>query len=334
MKICRDLNISSGDIEEGLQTITGPELAELVGEEAFHAAVKNTTVFAKLTPKQKGDIVLSLKSQGNSVGMLGDGINDCIAVRFADVGISVDNGAVVAKSCADVILTDKKLSIIRDAIRTGRTTHGNAIKYIYLVVSANFGNALSILIASSWLPYQPMTSLQILVQNLLYDITQLALPWDRIDKEYMLKPQSWDWRRLLWFVAVFGPLSTAVDMGTFCLNWFYYNVRENNDPLISPAQTNWFVSGLITQVVIVHVLRTGKIPFVQSRASIGLLAVTAAVIAQGLVLAFALKAPNFMGTTPPDGVFVGVLVAQVAGYCALVQACKWVWKRALGGQWL
>jgi len=333
MKICRDLNIVCGDLESGIQAITGPELAEL-SDEAFHKTVKNTTIFAKLTPKQKGDIVLSLKSQGYSVGMLGDGINDCIALRFADVGISVDNGAAVAKSCADVILTDKKLSIICEAIRTGRITHGNAIKYIYMVVSANFGNALSILLASIWLPYQPMTSLQILVQNLLYDMTQLALPWDKVDEEYMLKPQSWCWQRLLWFVVVFGPLSTAADMGILCLNWFHYNIRKAYHPLISLAQTNWFVSGLVTQVVIIFVLRTGKVPFLQSTASLGLLAVTVAVLSLGIALAFALQPPNFMGTTPPDEVFAGVLVVAVLGYCVSVQCVKWAWKRVTGGQWM
>ncbi|KAK4454500.1 hypothetical protein QBC34DRAFT_375011 [Podospora aff. communis PSN243] len=188
--------------------------------------------------------------------------------------------------------------------------------------------------ARALLPYQPKTNLQILVQNLLYDIVQLALAWDSVDEDYLLQPHSWNWRHFFSFVAVFGPLSTALDMSTFLLNWFYYGLREKQHELIPLAQTHWFVSGLVSQVFILHVLRTAKIAFVQSRASIGMLAVTAAVLAQGLVLAFALQPPNFLGTTPPDWVFVGVLAAQVVGYGVLAQALKWAWRRVTGGQWL
>ncbi|KKO98182.1 magnesium-translocating P-type ATPase [Trichoderma harzianum] len=170
---------------------------------------------------------MSLKEHGGqTVSMLGDGINDCIALRFADVGISVNNAVNVAKDCTDVILTEKSLSIIVAGVRTGRLTHRNTIKYIKMVASSNFGNALSVHIACVRLPYQPMTSLQILVQNLLYDVSHVALPWDRVDEDYLSRPQAWDTLDLLRFILLLSSLSCTIDMCTFSLGWYYYGIRS------------------------------------------------------------------------------------------------------------
>ena len=344
MKLCRDLNIvCDGDVEKGIQSITGPGLSELESDKAredeFHATVQRTTVFAKLTPKQKGQIVRSLQRHHTAVGMLGDGINDCTALRLADVGISVADSSVMAKSCADVVLTRKhnnreSLASIRDAIRIGRTTHANAMKYLHMVISANFGNALSIFIAAIWLPYQPMSSLQILVLNLLYDVSQFALPWDNVDEDYLLSPHARNWRHILWFVLILGPVNTAVDMTTFCLNWFHYGLRTAEDEgRVSLAQTHWLVSGLLTQVLAVYVFRTDRVPFFRSRPSQGLVVVSLAVVALGVALAFALQPPNGFGTTPPDGFFGWMVAVQLAGYLVVLELVKMAYKRVFG-RWL
>jgi Mg2+-importing ATPase len=162
-KVCRTLHLTGPDLESGLQSISGPELAKLEGDE-FQDAVKRCTIFAKLTPMQKGEVITGLKNAGETVGMLGDGINDCVGLRLADVGVSVNTGSNVAKAAANVILTQKELSIIVDGVKNGRLTHGNSIKYCKIVMSSNFGNVFSVLIASAWLPYQPMLPLQIIIQ--------------------------------------------------------------------------------------------------------------------------------------------------------------------------
>lgn len=332
LKVCRSMNMT-GNVEEGIRTITGSELAELDGPE-FHEAVQLCTIFAKLAPSQKGDVIMSLKASGHAVGMLGDGINDCVALRFADVGISVDTGTNVAKDCADVILTEKTLSIMVDCVTIGRLTHGNTIKYIKMVASSNFGNVFSVLIASAWLPFQPMTALQILVQNLLYDISQIAIPWDRMDKEFVQRPQRWRNRDLLRFIVILGPTSSTIDMCTFCLNWFYYGIRSNNDPaLVARFHTHWFLEGLLTQTVIVHLLRTAKIPVIQRRAAPVLVVSTLLVMAVGLSLPYIPPIARALGLVRPANSFLGFLVAEIALYCIEVQVVKMVYIK-LFGTWL
>lgn len=344
MKVCRTLNlISSNEVAEtGLQAITGPKLAkyETMPKE-FDEIVKNCKIFAKLTPSQKGQVVTSLKSQGEVVGMLGDGINDCVALRFADAGISVDSGASVAKSCADIILTQKSLQIIVDAVITGRITHGNTIKYIKMVASSNFGNVFSILVASAWLPFDPMTGMQILIQNLLYDISQIAIPWDRLDEEYLATPQQWSVRDLLRFILILGPTSSTIDMCTFCLGWFYYGIRTVDSSFpngvvgngVKVFHTHWFLEGLLTQTLIVHLLRTPKIPGFQSRAARVLVASTVATMGVGLLLPYIPPIRNVLLMATPAPSFIGFLAAELVLYCVEVQLVKmgYVW---LFGKWL
>lgn len=335
LKVCRSLKISSDDVEGqgGLRAVTGPELSRMNKEE-FDTAVKQASVLAKLTPAQKGDVVRSLKQDGQSVGMLGDGINDCIALAVADVGISVKNAVDVAKDCADIILTEKRLRTIVGAIRIGRSTHGNTMKYIKMVASSNFGNVLSILVASAWLPYQPMTPLQILFQNLLYDLSQMAIPWDRMDDEYLAVPHSWDMWELLRFIVCLGPASSIVDIATFCFSWFYFGVRTADDAVgVAMVQSHWFLQGLLTQVLIVHVLRTAKIPFLQSRAEAPLTIATVTVMIIGLFIPFFPPLGQVLGMGFPANELIGFLAAELVGYCILVQLVKmvYVW---LTGRWL
>ncbi|KAI9764323.1 MAG: hypothetical protein M1840_008541 [Geoglossum simile] len=239
LSVCRSLNLVVEVDEEGGQAVTGPELARLEGSLEFDEVVRRCVVFAKMTPALKGLVVLSLQKAGECVGMLGDGINDCVALRYADVGISVDSGAGVAKDVAEIILTEKELGIIVECVTTGRFTHGNTIKYIKMVASSNFGNVFSILAASAWLPFQPMTGIQILVQNLLYDISQIAIPWDRVDEEYLAVPRRWDAKELFRFILCLGPLSSTIDICTYCLGWFYYGIRDPTQA--AKFQTHWFL---------------------------------------------------------------------------------------------
>ena len=331
-KVCRSLNIASHDLEGGFRAITGPELAQLENTD-FHDTVQKCTIFAKLTPTQKGEVVMSLKNAGQSVGMLGDGINDCVALRDADVGISVDSAVNVAKDCADVIMTEKDLSIIVSGVRTGRITHGNTMKYIKMVASSNFGNVFSVVIASAWLPYQPMSSLQILMQNLLYDISQVALPWDHMDDEFLQIPRRWNTWDLLRFIVVFGPTSSTIDMCTFSLNWFYYGIRTANSPLVPRAHTHWFLEGLLTQTLIVHLLRTAKIPFFQSCASRVLIASTSIIMVIGLILPYIKPIAHALGMVRPADSFLGFLAVELLVYCLEVQLVKVVYKKIFG-TWL
>jgi Mg2+-importing ATPase len=331
-KVCRSLNIAGNDIESGLQAITGPELAQL-DEKEFDEMAKTCTIFAKLTPTQKGQVIMSLKKAGHAVGMLGDGINDCVALRFADVGISVDCAVNVAKDCADVVLVEKELSIVVQGVRIGRLTHGNTVKYIKMVASSNFGNVFSVLIASAWLPYQPMSSLQILVQNLLYDLSQAALPWDRLDEEYLLTPQRWDIKDLLRFIVVLGPTSSTIDMWTFLLDWFYYDIRTASSPLVPLAHTHWFLEGLLTQTLIVHLLRTAKIPFIQSRASRPLVCSTVVIMAVGFAIPFIPPLAHALALVRPANSFIGFLALELLTYCVEVQLVKMLYIR-LFGRWL
>ncbi|KAG6042704.1 hypothetical protein E4U17_001267 [Claviceps sp. LM77 group G4] len=329
VNVCQRLElISRDDVTEtdDAQAITGPELALLEGADEFDEVVRTCTVFAKLTPNQKALVVGSLRKAGHCVGMLGDGINDCMALRRADVGISVDSGASVAKDCADLVLTEKGLHIMVASVMTGRLTHGNTIKYIKMVASSNFGNVFSMLAAAAWLPFTPMLSIQLLAQNLLYDISQIAIPWDSVDPEYLKTPKSWKTWDLLCFVVVLGPTSSVIDILTFTLNWFYYGVKTaNNEEAVRLAQTHWFLQGLLTQTLIVHLLRTAKLPFIQSRAAVPLALSTGAIMVIGFVITWIPPIQRALNFAQPSPTFVGFLVAELLLYCVEVQIVKMIY---------
>ncbi|QUC17578.1 uncharacterized protein UV8b_01819 [Ustilaginoidea virens] len=332
INVCQRLHlIGRDDIsndDDDVQAITGPELALVEGTDSFDNVVKTCKVFAKLSPNQKASVVASLRKAGHCVGMLGDGINDCMALRKADVGISVDSGASVAKDCADLVLTQKGLEIMVTSVTTGRLTHGNTIKYIKMVASSNFGNVFSMLAASAWLPFTPMLGIQILAQNLLYDISQIAIPWDRVDAEYLKTPKKWQTWDLLRFVVVLGPTSSVIDLLTFTLGWFYYGVKTADDEsAVRLFQTHWFLQGLLTQTLIVHLLRTAKVPFVQSRAAVPLSISTAAIMVIGFVMTWIPPIQRAFSFEQPAPTYVGFLVAELVLYCVEVQVVKMIYVR-------
>ncbi|PHH81795.1 hypothetical protein CDD82_7837 [Ophiocordyceps australis] len=329
LNVCQSLGLLDDEqVEDDIQAITGPELALLEDTAELNETVAKCRVFAKLTPGQKAIVVGSLKSAGHCVGMLGDGVNDCMALRKADVGISVDSGASVAKDCADLILTEKGLGIIITSVRTGRVTHGNTIKYIKMVASSNFGNVFSVLAASAWLPFQPMMSLQLLAQNLLYDVSQIAIPWDRVDPEYVMTPKRWNTLDLLRFVIVLGPTSSVIDVITFLLGWFFYGVQNKDDEAgVNMFHSHWFLQGLLTQTLIVHLLRTAKVPFFQSRSTLPLALSTAGIMAVGFAIPWIPPFQSALGFGRPAASYVGFLAAELLLYCLEVQLVKMIYIR-------
>ena len=317
-KICRDVGIPVNNIMLGdeLENITDQELS---------ARIDNISIFAKLNPLQKSRVVKVLQQKGHVVGFLGDGINDAGALKDADVGISVDTATDIAKESADIILLENDLSVLRKGIVYGRRTFGNILKYIKMTTSSNFGNMFSMLGASAFLPFLPMLPAQLLLQNLLYDISQTSIPWDRVDEEYINKPQQWETSFLSKFIVFFGPISSIFDYLTFALMFFFF--KANTPEHQSLFQTGWFVEGLLSQTLIVHLIRTRKIPFVQSWATAPVVALTALIMAIGVLIPFSPVAP-MLGMQKLPLIYFPFLIAILTGYAALTQLVKnWFIKR-------
>lgn len=271
----------------------------------------------------------ALKANGHVVGFMGDGINDAAALRTADIGISVDSGVDIAKEAADLILLEKSLMVLEEGVVEGRKTFVNMLKYIKMAASSNFGNVFSVLIASAFLPFLPMLPLQLLVQNLLYDTSQVAIPFDNVDPELLQKPQRWNPGELGRFMLFFGPLSSLFDIATFALMWFVFAANAPERQTL--FQTGWFVEGLLTQTLIVHTIRTQKIPFVQSRAAPALLAMTAAIMAAGVFIAMGPVSSYFKMQPLPLSYFA-FLAVILLGYMALTQTMKGFYARRYGWQ--
>lgn len=316
-KICKDVGL------EIKGTIIGSEI-DLLTEEQLTEAIKLTTIFAKLSPANKARIVKNLKNQNHTVGFIGDGINDALALREADVGISVDTGTDLAKEAADIILLEKSLIVLEEGIREGRRTFGNIIKYIKMTSSSNFGNVFSVLIASAILPFLPMMPVQMLIQNLLYDISQISIPWDKMDEEFMKKPRTWEAKSIFKFMIFIGPISSIFDVITFAVLWFVF--QANCDAQQAFFHSGWFVEGLITQTLIVHMIRTEKIPFIQSRASFSVVACTSLIIVTGLFLPFTNFAEQ-LGFVPLPMAYLSWLAGITLSYCILTQFCKMIYIR-------
>jgi Mg2+-importing ATPase len=322
-KICREVGL---DVEHSAQ---GKHI-EPLDDAALDALVARTTVFAKMSPLQKARVVKSLQRQGHTVGFLGDGINDAPALREADVGISVDTATDIAKESADIILLEKNLMVLEEGVIEGRITFGNIMKYIKMTASSNFGNVFSVLVASAFLPFLPMLPLQILVQNLLYDISQLSIPFDRLDEEYLRKPRKWDASDIGRFMAWIGPISSIFDITTFWLMWHVFGA--NSPAHQSLFQSGWFIEGLLSQTLIVHMIRTRRIPFLQSMASAPVLALTAAIITLGLVIPFTVIGAK-LGMVPLPPAYFGWLVLTLVSYSVLTQGVKRLYIRRFG-RWL
>jgi Mg2+-importing ATPase len=264
------------------------------------------------------------------VGFLGDGINDAPALREADVGISVDTATDIAKESADIILLEKNLMVLEEGVIEGRITFGNIIKYIKMTASSNFGNMFSVLVASAFLPFLPMLPLQLLVLDLLYHTSQLSIPFDRMDEEYLRKPRKWDASDIGRFMVWIGPVSSIFDITTYWLLWHVFGANSTEHQ--SFFQTGWFVESLLTQTLIVHMIRTRKIPFVQSIASAPVLALTVAAIAVGMVLPFTALGEKF-GMVPLPAVYFAWVALTVFAYCVLTQLMKLIYIRRYG-RWL
>jgi len=322
-KICREVGL---DVEHSAQ---GKHIEPLTDDE-LDALVKRTTVFAKMSPLQKARVVKSLQRQGHTVGFLGDGINDAPALREADVGISVDTATDIAKESADIILLEKNLMVLEEGVIEGRITFGNIIKYIKMTASSNFGNMFSVLVASAFLPFLPMLPLQILVLNLLYDISQLSIPFDRMDDEYLRKPRKWDASDIGRFMVWIGPVSSIFDITTFLLLWYLFGANSTEHQ--SFFQSGWFIESLLTQTLIVHMIRTRRIPFLQSIASAPVLALTTAIIIIGMLVPYTGLGAK-IGMMPLPGVYFGWLVLTVLTYCVLTQLMKLIYIRRYG-RWL
>ncbi len=311
-KICRDVGVDAGRL------MLGSEL-EALNDESLAQRVDSTTVFAKLSPQQKSRVIGALHSRGHVVGFLGDGINDSTALKAADVGISVDSAVDIAKECADIILLDKDLMVLESGVLEGRRVFGNITKYIQMGASSNFGNMLSVLGASIFLPFLPMTAIQVLTNNLLYDFSQTAIPTDHVDSEYLAVPRRWEIGNIFKFMVFIGPISSIFDFATFFVLIRFFGGWEN----AALFQSGWFVESLLTQTLIIHIIRTSRLPFIQSRASAALLATSLSICAIGIALPFT-WAGRALGFVTLPAAFFPVLLAFLLGYAVLAHCAK-VW---------
>ncbi len=327
-KICRDVGLAVRRI------LTGEDLDRMSPEELLPAVV-DADVLVKLSPLQKERVIESLRKGGHVVGFMGDGVNDAPALRVADVGISVDSAVDVAKESADIVLLEKSLLVLEDGILEGRKVFSNVIKYIRMGASSNFGNMFSVLGASYMLPFLPMQPIQILLNNLLYDFSQTGIPTDHVDEEQIAKPRKWDIANIKWFMIFIGPISSIFDYATFALMWFVFNGRAYLTTAAGPGremhaqlfQTGWFVESILTQTLIVHIIRTKRIPFIQSRASLPMTLTTLAVMAIGSWLPYSPFASNF-GLVPLPLSYWGWIAAFLLSYGTLTHFVKtWFFKR-------
>ncbi len=329
-KVCRDVGLAVEHLVTGdqLRGLSDPELCEVA---------QKSNVFARLTPAQKEEIIRALQRSGHVVGFLGDGINDAPAMKTADVGISVDTAVDVAKESADIILLKKSLLVLEDGILEGRRVFGNIVKYIKMGASSNFGNMFSVVGGSYFLPFLPMAPIQVLVNNLLYDFSQVGIPADRVDEEYLQRPRRWNIASIRKFMIWIGPMSSIFDYTTYFLMLYFFGCiafTTTTDPALkahyeSLFHTGWFVESLLTQTLIVHIIRTNRVPFFQSRASWPLTLTTLIVIAAACALPYSPLA-GYLGLTPLPAAFWPWMVATVIAYSVLTHGVKTLFIRRYG----
>lgn len=310
-------------------SVTGPELDVMSHEEKMEAVV-NSSIFSKLTPMQKAEIIQLLQANKNTVGFLGDGINDAAALRESDIGISVDSAVDIAKESADIILLEKDLMVLENGVLEGRRTFGNIVKYVKMTASSNFGNMFSVLAASAFLPFLPMLPIHLLIQNLLYDISQTTIPFDRMDSEYMRRPRVWDSGDLSRFMIWIGPISSIFDIVTYMVMWLVFKCQGPETEAL--FQSGWFVEGLLSQTLIVHMIRTRKVPFVQSCASWPVMLMTFSIMAIGICVPFT-SFGSSIGLVPLPWSYFPWLVCILLSYCILTQWLKTKYIRVFN-RWL
>jgi Mg2+-importing ATPase len=311
-KVCKDVGLSAdpmllgGDVEK----MSDAELAE---------AADKAALFARLSPAHKERVIRVLRSKGHVVGFMGDGINDAPALRAADVGISVDTATDIAKESADLILLEKDLMVLEEGVIEGRKVFANIVKYIRMGASSNFGNMFSVLGASAFLPFLPMAPIQVLTNNLLYDFSQVPIPADAVDEEQVTRPRPWNIGEIKRFILFIGPISSIFDYTTFFVMLYVFKCW---DPSRAPLfQTGWFVESLMTQTLIIHVIRTNKIPFLQSRASLALTATTVSIMVFGMWLPYSPLAST-LGFTHLPGMYWPILMLTLLAYVGLTQIIK------------
>ncbi|MDU6918851.1 MAG: magnesium-translocating P-type ATPase, partial [Enterococcus faecalis] len=264
-KVCKDVGIEVSHVLLGSQI-------EAMTDEELRAQVEETNLFAKLNPMQKSKIIELLQAKGHTVGFMGDGINDAPALRKADVGISVDTAADITKDASSIILLEKSLNVLESGVIEGRKVFSNMMKYIKITISSNFGNVFSILVASAFLPFLPMLSLQLLIQNLIYDVAQLTIPWDNVDEEELLSPVRWETNGLAKFTVCIGPVSSIFDILTYLVMWFVFSANSLATQHL--FQTGWFIESMWSQTMVIHMLRSPKLPFIQSHPALSVVVTT------------------------------------------------------------
>lgn len=279
---------------------------------------------------QKSRIVKVLKENGHVVGFMGDGINDAPALKIADVGISVDTAVDIAKESADIILLEKSLMVLEGGVIEGRRVFGNIIKYIKMAVSSNFGNVFSVLAASIFLPFLPMTPIQLLTQNLLYDISQISIPWDNMDEEYLKIPRKWNADDIGRFMIFIGPISSIFDIVTFIVMVTVF--KANVESMQGLFQAGWFIEGLLSQTLIVHMIRTKKVPFLQSRAAYPVLFLTMTIMVIGVTIPFTTLG-TYLGFQVLPLSYYPWLIGILLCYCSLTQVVKKLYIKKYG-EWL
>lgn len=311
-KICSEVGLPADHL------LLGSDVAQMSDQELGEAAEK-TTVFARLTPIDKQRIVKALQNKQHTVGFMGDGINDAPALRAADVGISVDSAVDIAKESADAILLEKSLMVLEEGVLEGRKVFANILKYIRMGASSNFGNMFSVLGASIILPFLPMLPIQILTNNLLYDISQTSIPTDEVDAEQIAKPRPWSISAISRFILFIGPVSSIFDYSTYFMMLYLFNCWN---PLRAPLfHTGWFVESLLTQTLIIHVIRTNRIPFLQSRASWPMIITSIIVMIIGIWIPYSPFAGS-LGFTPLPGLYWPLIALTLICYVVLTQTVK------------
>jgi Mg2+-importing ATPase len=307
-KICREVGLDVGGL------ISGDEIDKLNGKE-LREAVKSATIFARTSPLQKEKVIRALHDAGHTVGYLGDGINDAPALKSSDVGITVNNAVDIAKESADLILMRKSLMVLKDGVIEGRRTFGNIVKYIKMGSSSNFGNMFSMTAGSLFLPFLPMLPIQILLNNFLYDMSQLSIPTDEVDREYLASPRPWNINSIKRFMVILGPISSIFDLITFGVMLLVFRASA------VLFHTGWFIESLVTQTLVIYVIRTGKVPFIQSMPSKPMMLTTLLVVATGIIIPFSPLAGAFGFVAPPP-LYFAILSLMVLTYIILVQVVK------------
>lgn len=308
--------------------VSGNKISRL-SDIALLRLLYDTNIFVKLSPIEKARIVRLLKEAGNVVGYMGDGINDSPSLTNADVGISVDTAVDIAKETSDIILLEKDLNVLLDGAIEGRKTFANLLKYIKMAVSFNFGEVLSVLIASIVLPFLPITPIQLLVQSLLYDFGQLSLPFDNVDAEYVTKPRKWNLKDLRNFMFFMGPTSSIFDLMVFASLWFGFGLRLPESALF---QTIWFSYGVVSNLIGLHIIRTSKTPFIKSNASLPVYATSILLSIIALIVPFTFIG-KWIGLVPFAPIYLVVIIGFPILYCFIASFVKKLYIKKYG-EWI